>query len=1295
MELHSLHRIFHPNHLGEEKQQMLNLNRRLETYLNRVKLLEEENALLAKEIQVIRHNNQGALTHKKGLEEELRQARLEVDAVWRDRVLTEVEVGKLTEELQALDLQRQREAEAQVKARTKLEQSRRELEEEQRAQIWLREKVNQLEYEMRLLIQTHEEDVAHLEAKLTNSRATLSHAFAQKGNQTPNLLQLGHEYSQSATRAWQEAAEAYQGQLARLEESLNQARSRLTQVGQEKRESQLKLQTLEKEIVSAQEIRQHLEKTVAQQTCKHSQEIQQLQEHLEALEVEKQELGHQIDHIVMENRGLLQLKMSLGLEVATYRALLDSESLKGDVSLLNQPRSISITDTVFSPRGVKKNYQTQLSASRKTTSLSSVRSIPEPTVMSASPPLNRNPVTSYEMQKISGKSADTDATKAATWETPYPKILHDGAVENFRPQEVSEKVTYAEPLSPPNEPEAIAKTPSGEDEEDWNNGDVECSDERPVVESVVSCQPESALSTGQSFNDEDGNNQFATPSHTLDHANVTGAPCSLPGESVEDVALEEDAGKEEMQQPPAPLDAWVMEECINKDIDHFQEESSESETEAVLEPTSESRPSSPESECEPAESVFNQMVNENLDENPSNDGDPTDIKQEKSSSMVGINQMDVEDKLYPDGEEMDTWDSVIERKIDVKRDDGITNDGRKGQHAEPEEDISAREAVNEQRGGIRKDFATVEQQDNIVTSSLVDTQADNKEHVALEQELALPPNNEEEDDKEDSQNVSMSWRTELEGDSYAQDNTLADTRPLIRYKSDETDANTQVSHMDESESSEGEQEKKTGETGTGTWSESKSKKFGTMEDLCEEVEGETMDDEYNLGYTHIKDGDIDDTTVNENATQVNDKESAKEMIGDSSEGHSDEETEELMEDTVCTNADHDEELETDKLVEQELENLCTDSYNAHFAQQQVSEQLLHPNDKTVQEMTEEEENISACEPGLTVNHELATSTTIINQTSENLSFRESSVVMPQIDTVAIEEIQCEAQETKDTPEKREEENEPSVSMVARADVTEDQSGFNDFMNRLETEESNDSEDSNSVLLVTADEMKNVEDMTAPTEEKEASPLEATSHPQEHLDENVEECQELPEAEWEVLENPREDFKIRAQIEHDEKSEKVPESTNEGSITHQEESLEIPPERTPDENAFFKVKDATNNGLNDFFSSGVKNDFWVSSLESGATCEPDDACNENDEQINENLGFADNLVWKITENQNVFNGKSKVDTDSSKTLTLKNEQEQMHREVKEVLSRNASEGELVHSEESEVEAELWSSGEEPA
>lgn len=255
---------------------MLNLNQRLETYLSRVKLLEEENEMLANEIKVLRHSNQGTMTRRRGLEEELRQARKEVDAAWRERVLTEVEVEKLAEEIQALELQRQREAEAKMLANTKMDQSRKELEEEQRAQIWLREKVNQLEHEMRFLIQTHEEDVGHLEETLTHSRAEMLPSLVQRSKQTPDLLKMGQQFSQRATRAWQEASEAYHSQLAQLEESLDQARSRLSQVCQEKRESQLKLQTLEKEIVSAQDVRQHLEKTVAKRREEHFQEIQQL-----------------------------------------------------------------------------------------------------------------------------------------------------------------------------------------------------------------------------------------------------------------------------------------------------------------------------------------------------------------------------------------------------------------------------------------------------------------------------------------------------------------------------------------------------------------------------------------------------------------------------------------------------------------------------------------------------------------------------------------------------------------------------------------------------------------------------------------------------------------------------------------------------------------------------------------------------------------------------------------------------------------------------------------------------------
>ncbi|KAK1895385.1 Nestin [Dissostichus eleginoides] len=842
-----LHKSFH---LGDEKHQMLNLNRRLETYLSRVKLLEQENALLEKEIEAMRCSNRGASSRRKGLEEEMLQVRLEVESAWRERVFAEMEVCKVAEELQNLDFQRQREA---------------------------------------------EEDVGHMEAEISRSRATMTPMMAQRGNQTLDLLQR-------ATRAWQVEAEVHQTQLDQLEDTLNQSRSRLSEVNKEKKESEMKLRALEKEMDSARDVRKHLERNAQQQGDGFKEEIQTLQEHWESLEAEKEELSDHIDHLLLENRGLQQQKVALGLEVATYRALLDSESLRGDISLSNQPRNIP--DAGFSPRGVTKNYQSQMSTRHKTTSLSSVRGITgkRPTAINSTPTWSRKPVTVTETPKKSSKSAYEDTTKS-TWVPPYPKILQDGAVENFRPQEVQEKVTYAEPLSPPNEQEAETTPVDKEGEEDWNNVGVKPPEEGSVIEPVVSYQVESVLSKEPAFNEDVSQNQFTTPNLTPYHVKMSEEHGGFSDDSERDVT------SEIPQNQHAPIEAWVEKERKGKEEEHVREERSDSEAEAVIEPNYDSRTGSPMSECEPQENLFNSRE-ENIRKE-----DAVEMRQEIGGSLERTNEM--EDRLYPDGEEMDTWDSVIERKVDVKTEDGVKKDEEKQKHAEPEEDISARD---HEKREMRQGFATDVQQDNNVSSAMMDTQVDDEgKHAVLDQD------NEEEDEEEDSQNVSVSWRTEVESDSYAQENTLADTRPLIRYKSDECDANTHASHLEESESSEGEQEKKIGELGS--WSEGKSKRFGTMEDLCEEVEGEALDEDYNLEYSHIGDRDV------EQASLVNEEE----MIGKVSEGHSEEEPEELTKPTAPTYVDYDEELETDRLVEQELENLATDSYSAHFAQQQVSE----------------------------------------------------------------------------------------------------------------------------------------------------------------------------------------------------------------------------------------------------------------------------------------------------------------------------------------------------------------------
>lgn len=833
--------------------------------------------------------------------------------------------------------------------------------------------------------------------------------------------------------------------------------------------------------------------------------------------------------------------------------------------------------------------------------------------------------------------------------------------EDFRPQEVQEEVTYAEPLSRPEEQKVLAEATSEnkEDEEDWSNvGSPE------VVEQVVSSQAEFGLGSEPPISAEGIQHQRTSPDLTPYHVRMKEESCGSSDESDEDVPSETPAEKkEEKQEPHAPSDA--LPEKVSEDVEHVREETSDSETEAVIEQNFESRTSSPVSEYEPEESMLTKVADVSRDESRVKD-DEVQPRRETRRSFTETCEEGVEDKLYTDGEEMDTWDSVMEKKVDLKTSDGLKEDEEKLQHAEPEEDISTRgqEAEKKESG---QDLAVEAPRD---VTEVVDTQVDHEGSPAA---LDLPHN--EIDEDEDSQNVSVSWRTELESESYAQDNTLADTRPLIRYKSDEADGNAQAPHVDESESSEGEQEKKAGEPSA--WAEGKSQRFGTMEDLCEEVEEEVLDEEYELGYTHMegRDAVLGQT---EEMPLMKGAEAAEDLIRDNEE-RLDEGTEEPTKSVISSQPDV--ELETDRLVEQELENLDTFSYSVHFALQQVSQRNLQSDS---QEETAEEQNLMLNEPEEKINRELTASTAMVDQPSDDLN---SPVMDPEVPA-----------EDQEAAEKREEEDEYNVSMVTHADETE-----TPFISRPDLEELSHSEEQNPLMQQTAEQGRLQDE--AVLSESEDVVLETSSESGGHLMEAIAECLVAPEpAQWEVPENLSEDFELGGQT-HDEDAPEPAESPlhNTGAIINQEEKpLQMSPDSAPDD--IFEVTDSEEalkpNGKDDslhtFFSSGLKSDFWASSLETGATYRPDDACNEEAEQVNQNLEFADNLLWGDLEKPDVVNWNSQLGVDSTKGLSIQKEQEQVQVQTgaKQLLCRSVVEGEFVHSEESEVEAESWSSGEEP-
>nr|AAF04456.2 intermediate filament protein nestin [Mus musculus] len=307
--------------VGEESFQMWELNRRLEAYLTRVKTLEEQNQLLSAELGGLRAQS-GDASWRARADDELAALRVLVDQRWREKHEAEVQRDNLAEELESVAGRCQQVRLARERTIEEAACSRRALEAEKNARGWLSTQAAELERELEALRASHEEERAHLNAQAAcTPRRPPAPAHA-----SPIRAPEVEELARRLCEVWRGAVRDYQERVAHMESSLGQARERLGQAVRGARESRLEVQQLQADRDSLQERREALEQRLEGRWQDRLQPTEKFQLALEALEQEKQGLQSQIAQILEGGQQLAHLKMSLSLEVATYRTLLEAEN---------------------------------------------------------------------------------------------------------------------------------------------------------------------------------------------------------------------------------------------------------------------------------------------------------------------------------------------------------------------------------------------------------------------------------------------------------------------------------------------------------------------------------------------------------------------------------------------------------------------------------------------------------------------------------------------------------------------------------------------------------------------------------------------------------------------------------------------------------------------------------------------------------------------------------------------------------------------------------------------------------
>ncbi|KAG9470144.1 hypothetical protein GDO78_018757 [Eleutherodactylus coqui] len=338
--------------LGEESAEMWNLNKRLEAYLSRVKALEEENELLRAEI----HQLKGTRSKKslvRNYHDEMMKLRDALDDGLQEMVQVETDRDSIFQEIEYVKELCLQEKQAQEDVKKELSDSKRLLEEENRAQIWLKERLIQLEQEVEDILKAHEEDKALMEEEISSYSQRLENVKIAPTNFKPVNVE---DYANKLSQIWQGAVEEYKNEVSVLETNLSQAKDNLKKVLDENKQSQLLLQNLDRELQSLKGRKEMLEELLAKQWVEQQDEENRLQLEIESLEKEKQDLRVQIAQVLEDRQQLMNLKMSLCLEVATYRSLLEAESTRLYTPSADYNISSSFNDSVLEQKAFKKSH---------------------------------------------------------------------------------------------------------------------------------------------------------------------------------------------------------------------------------------------------------------------------------------------------------------------------------------------------------------------------------------------------------------------------------------------------------------------------------------------------------------------------------------------------------------------------------------------------------------------------------------------------------------------------------------------------------------------------------------------------------------------------------------------------------------------------------------------------------------------------------------------------------------------------------------------------------------------------